>query len=83
MIDFLKVIFILVVIAAILWFFPPTNKLLVEFYEGNIIVKTMVNIIGSLLKGIRNAIVQFIQNIYKKNIVKYLKSQGVKNENTF
>lgn len=64
MIDLLKVIFILGIIGAILWFFPPTNKLLVEFYEGNIIIKTIVNILGSLLKGIGNAIMQFIQTIF-------------------
>ena len=62
-IDLLKVILILAIIIAILWFFPPTHRLIIEFYEGNTIVKTIVDILSNILQGIWNAIVQFIQNL--------------------
>lgn len=63
-VELLKVLGILAIIIAIIWFFPPTHKLLIEFYEGNIIVKTIVDIMGNILKGIGNAIVQFFQNTF-------------------
>ncbi len=62
-IDLLKVILILAIIIAILWFFPPTHRWIIEFYEGNTIVKTIVDILSNILQGIWNAIVQFIQNL--------------------
>lgn len=55
--ELLKVIGILIIIIAAIWFFPPTNKLIVNFYEQNAIVNTLVNLIVNILKGIWNAIV--------------------------
>lgn len=54
--EFLITIFIFVTICAILWLFPPTNKLIIQFYESNDIIKTIVDIIGAILNGIWNAI---------------------------
>lgn len=36
---------IMLLIAVLLWFFPPTHKMLVNFYEGNFIVKGIVDFI--------------------------------------
>ncbi len=63
-IELLKVLGILAIIIAIIWFFPPTHKLIIEFYEQNQIIKTIVDIIGSILQGIGNAIVKFFQDIF-------------------
>lgn len=63
-IELLKVIGILAIIIAIIWFFPPTHKLIIDFYEQNEIIKTIVNIIGNILQGIWNAIIKFFQNTF-------------------
>lgn len=55
--ELLKVIGILIIIIAVIWFFPPTNKLIVKFYEENAIVNTLVDLIVNILKSIWNAIV--------------------------
>lgn len=55
--ELLKVIGILIIIIAAIWFFPPTNKLIVKFYEENAIVNTLVDLIVNILKSIWNAIV--------------------------
>jgi len=62
--ELLKVLAILAIIIAVIWFFPPTHSLLIQFYEGNIIVKTMVDIIGSILQGLGNAFVEFFKNTF-------------------
>ena len=54
--DFIITIFILILIATALWFFPPTHKLLVDFYEQNSIFKTIVDILRNIFVGIWNGI---------------------------
>jgi len=54
--DLLITIFIIIIICAILWFFPPTHKLIIEFYESNDILKTIIDVIGNILVGIWNGI---------------------------
>ena len=48
----------MIIICSALWFFPPTNKIIVGFYEENMIIKTIVdvlgNLFGSLAQGISN-----------------------------
>lgn len=63
-IELIKVLAIFAVVIAAIWFFPPTNKLLVSFYEENEIIKTIVDILWKIIQGIGNAIVQFIQSIF-------------------
>lgn len=63
-IELLKVIGILAIIIAVIWFFPPTHKLIIDFYEQNEIIQTIVNIFVDILQGIWNAIVQFFQNTF-------------------
>lgn len=63
-IELLKVVAIIAIIIAVIWFFPPTHKLIVDFYEGNQIIKSIVDILGNLFEGIGNAIVKFFQNIF-------------------
>lgn len=62
-INLLKVIVILLIIILAIWFFPPTNKLIIEFYEGNVIVKSLVDIIINIFKGLGNGIVNFFTNL--------------------
>ena len=61
-IELLKVLTIITIIIAIIWFFPPTNKLIINFYEQNVILKAIINIIVGLWNGIGN----FIINIFSK-----------------
>lgn len=62
-IELLKALAILAIIIAVIWFFPPTHKLIIDFYEGNQIIKTIVDILVSIFKGIGNAIIKFLQNV--------------------
>lgn len=54
--ELFKAIGIIIIISIIVWLFPPTHKLLVEFYESNEIVKAVINVIGGIFVGIWNAI---------------------------
>lgn len=63
-IELLKVLAILAIIITVIWFFPPTHKLIISFYEGNEIVKVIIDLIGKILQGIGNAFVQFFQNLF-------------------
>ena len=63
-IELIKVLAILVIIIGIIWFFPPTHKLIIEFYEGNIILKAIIEIIGHMIVGIWNGIKQFFGSIF-------------------
>ena len=55
-------ILIIIAIGAILWFFPITHNWIIEFYNSNPIIKTIIDIIGSVFVGIWNA----ITSIFKK-----------------
>ena len=54
--DLLITILIIIAIGVALWFFPPTHKILIDFYNSNNIIKTIFDIIGSIFIGIWNAI---------------------------
>ncbi len=58
----LEVIVILAVAITALWFFPPTNKLLVAFYEGNPIVKWVVDAVVMLAQAIWTSIYSLFTN---------------------
>ena len=62
--DLLKVIAILVIIIIALLLFPPTNKLIVEFFEKNPLIKTVGDIIKQVLFGIVNGVITFFKNIF-------------------
>ena len=63
-VEFLKVLLIFSTIIAIIWFFPPTNKLIVDFYEKNQILQSIVNIITGIVVGLWNGIIKFLKNIF-------------------
>jgi len=52
------------VIILILWFFPPTHKLLTDFYENNVIVQTFVDILIHVVQGIWEGIKTFFAEIF-------------------
>ena len=52
----IKVIIILIVSTLIIWYFPPTHKMLINIYESNIIIKTAIDIIKQIFLGLWNAI---------------------------
>lgn len=60
--NFIKAIVIMAMIITILWFFPPTNKWMVEFYEGNPILKGICNIIGKTVETIWIAICSLFEH---------------------
>lgn len=53
--ELLKTIAIIFVIILIIWIFPPTRKMLIEFYESNILVRKIIDIIFALINGIWKA----------------------------
>ncbi len=59
--ELLITIFIIIAICAILWFFPPTNKLIMDFYNSNSIVQAVIDTIGNVFKGIWNGICAVFQ----------------------
>lgn len=54
--DLLIAILVIVLICTTLWFFPPTNKMIMDFYNSSNIIKTIIDIIGNTIKGIWNGI---------------------------
>ena len=59
--DFLITILIIALICTALWFFPPTHNWIIEFYESNTAIKTIVDVIGKVFVGIWNAICAIFQ----------------------
>ena len=59
--DLLITILVIAVICAIIWIIPPTRNWIISFYESNTIIKTVVDVIGSVLLGIWNAICSIFQ----------------------
>ena len=59
--DLLIILSVFIIVITIIWFFPPTHKLIMDFYEGNEIIKTIVDIIGKILLGIINGIISFFK----------------------
>lgn len=62
--NLLKVLAILLVIILALWFIPPTHDFLVNFYEGNIIIRTVVDIISNLIQALWSGICTFFGNLF-------------------
>lgn len=62
--DFVIVIIIMAIIVTILWFIPPSHDWMVEFYESNPIIKTIINIIGAIITGIFKGIWSFITSLF-------------------
>ena len=63
--DLLITIGILIIVFAILWFIPPTHDWLVNFYESNVILKTIVDIVVAIVTGIFRGIWEFITGLFK------------------
>lgn len=62
-IELMKVLIILAVIIIFIWFFPPTHKLIIDFYEQNVVLKFIIDIFIKLILGLWNAIVELFSNI--------------------
>lgn len=59
--DLVITLFIIAVICTALWFFPPTHKLIMDFYHSNSIVQAGIDTIGNIFKGIWNGICAVFQ----------------------
>jgi len=55
--ELIITLLIIVLIFTAIWYFPPTNKLLVDFYENNPIVHSLVDIVIAIVKAIFDTIV--------------------------
>lgn len=62
-IELMKVLIILAVIIIFIWVFPPTHKLIIDFYEQNVVLKFIIDIFIKLILGLWNAIVALFSNI--------------------
>ena len=62
--DILIVIIIMAIIITALWFIPPSHDWIVNFYEQNPIIKTIVDIIVGIVTGIFGGIWKFITGIF-------------------
>lgn len=52
----LKALAIMTLIILIIWFFPPTHKLIINLYEENIVLQTLVDIIKKIFISIKQSI---------------------------
>lgn len=59
--DLVITLFIIAVICTALWFFPPTHKLIMDFYHSNSIIQAVIDTIGNIFKGIWNGICAVFQ----------------------
>ena len=50
----LKVILIFSAICIFLWIFPPSHKFIVNFYEENVVLQTIVNTIRQMVTNLKN-----------------------------
>lgn len=48
-------ILVLILICVLIWFLPPTRKLLIQIYEENFVVKSLVDLITMLFNAMKNA----------------------------
>lgn len=62
--DLIIVIIIMIIIFAILWFIPPTHDWMVDFYKQNPILKTIIDIVVSIISGIFRGIWNFIIGLF-------------------
>lgn len=62
--DLFIVIGIIIIAIVLLWIFPPTHDLLVNFYESNPILKTIIDIIIAIITGIFRGIWSFITGLF-------------------
>lgn len=65
-VKLLEIFGIIIIICIILWFFPPTHKMLVETYENNKIIKIIVDIISKIVVGLVQGIGNFFKVIVSK-----------------
>lgn len=54
MITNLKVLIIMCIILVFVWFFPPTHRFLVNMYEENIVIQTIVEIFAKIIDSFKN-----------------------------
>ena len=50
--NLLITILVIILVCAIAWIIPPIRKILINTYETNIVIKSLVDIIGALVKTI-------------------------------
>lgn len=65
-IKLLEILGIIIIIFTVLWFFPPTHKILVETYENNKIIKIIIDIITKIIVGLAQGIDGFFRTIFIK-----------------
>lgn len=63
----LKTIGIIAIAILIIWIFPPTHKLLVQTYEENPLIKSIIDIFADIIQGLGKGIWSIIKSIFIKN----------------
>ena len=62
--DLIIVIGIMIGIFIILWFIPPTHNWMVNFYEENVVLRKIIDIIVAVITGIFTGIWTFITGLF-------------------
>ena len=60
----LKTIGIIAIAILIIWIFPPTHKLLVQTYEENPLIKSIIDIFADIIQGLGKGIWSIIKSIF-------------------
>ena len=63
-IKLLEVIGVIIIICIVLWFFPPTHKILVETYENNKIIRIIIEVILKIILGLVQGIGELFKGIF-------------------
>ena len=62
--DIVIILLIMAGIITILWFIPPSHDWMVNFYEQNPILKTIIDVIVAIITGIFTGIWKFITGLF-------------------
>lgn len=65
-IKLLKILVIIIIAVLIIWLFPPTNKMIIQIYEENDIIRVIIDTIFKIVQGIGNGILIFLKNLFSK-----------------
>ena len=61
--SLIEALAVLAIIVVFLWFFPPTNRLIINMYETNIVIKLVADVIKYAFVGIWDGINGLFPNV--------------------
>ena len=63
----LIIIAVIILVFTIAWYIPPTHDWMVNIYESNPIIRTIIDTLGGVVTGFFNGIGMFFSNLFNWN----------------